>query len=63
MTNQLNHKVDVLRETLRDLERVVVAFSGGLDSTYLLKAAVDTLGPDNVVARPPYLKVISRVGA
>ena len=50
MTNRLNHKVNVLRETLRELERVVVAFSGGLDSTYLLKAAVDTLGPDNVVA-------------
>ncbi len=27
-----------------------VAYSGGVDSSYLLKAAVDTLGPQNVLA-------------
>jgi uncharacterized protein len=29
---------------------VVVAYSGGLDSAFLLKAAVDALGKDNVIA-------------
>lgn len=39
-----------LKEILRSLKRVVIAYSGGLDSTFLLKAAVDTLGRDNVLA-------------
>ena len=37
-------KLDVLRETLRGYGRVVVAFSGGVDSAFLLKVAADTLG-------------------
>lgn len=32
------------------LEKVVVAFSGGVDSTFLLAAAVRALGPENVLA-------------
>ena len=43
-------KIDELKEILIDLRRVVVAYSGGLDSTFLLKAAIDTLGKDNVIA-------------
>jgi uncharacterized protein len=39
-------KLDVLRETLRGYRRVVVAFSGGVDSALLLKVASDTLGAD-----------------
>ena len=46
----LNDKYSLLQKTLTDLGRVVVAYSGGVDSTFLLKAAVDTLGPDNVLA-------------
>jgi len=37
-------KLAALRDTLRGYGRVVVAFSGGVDSAFLLKVAADTLG-------------------
>lgn len=43
-------KVSNLINVLDKLDSVVVAYSGGLDSTFLLKMAVDTLGRDNVLA-------------
>jgi uncharacterized protein len=47
---QLQAKLAACREHLRTLERIVVAYSGGVDSTLLLALAVRTLGSDNVLA-------------
>lgn len=39
-----------LKAILASYDRVMVAFSGGVDSSFLLKVCVDVLGRDNVVA-------------
>lgn len=49
VTREQMAKLDALREYLKSLESVAVAFSSGVDSTFLLKTAKDTLG-DNVIA-------------
>lgn len=46
----LQEKNQELERLLREMQRVVVAFSGGVDSTFLLKVAADCLGRENVVA-------------
>lgn len=46
----LDEKHERMRATLRELGSVAVAFSAGADSTLVLKVALDTLGPRNVVA-------------
>jgi len=43
-------KYNSLQQILKELGKVVIAYSGGVDSTFLLKAAVDTLGAENVLA-------------
>lgn len=43
-------KIGTLKKILKQLDSVVVAYSGGRDSAFLLKVAVDTLGKDNVIA-------------
>lgn len=45
----LRDKVEKLHSTLSDFGRVAVAFSGGVDSSFLLKSALDVLGAGNVV--------------
>lgn len=43
-------KEQKLNEILSEMGRIIIAFSGGVDSTYLLKVALDTLGKENVLA-------------
>ncbi len=50
MAQALDQKFQHMQDILRSLERVAVAFSAGVDSTFVLKVAIDTLGPANVVA-------------
>lgn len=44
----LDSKLDALRTDLRGMGRVLVAFSGGVDSSFLLRVAVDELGQSAV---------------
>jgi uncharacterized protein len=46
----LQDKYKSLQQILKKLGKAIVAYSGGVDSTFLLKVAVDTLGAENVLA-------------
>jgi uncharacterized protein len=46
----LQDKYNSLQKILKELGKVIIAYSGGVDSTFLLKAAVDTLGAQNALA-------------
>ena len=46
----VKEKYAKLQDILRSMESAVVAFSGGVDSTFLLRVARDVLGPGKVVA-------------
>jgi uncharacterized protein len=43
-------KLEKIKGSLLAMKRVLIAFSGGVDSTYLLYVAQQTLGPSNVLA-------------
>jgi len=47
---RMERKIRKLQKILRGLEKIVVAFSGGVDSSVLLGMASDTLGKKNVLA-------------
>jgi uncharacterized protein len=46
----MDSKLDHLLQHIASLERVVVAYSGGVDSSYLLSVCIDQLGPAGVLA-------------
>ncbi|RJP36111.1 MAG: ATP-dependent sacrificial sulfur transferase LarE [Phycisphaerales bacterium] len=48
--NSLQSRLNAVRDALCAHDRIAVAFSGGIDSTLVLKLAVDALGPQRVVA-------------
>jgi|WetSurMetagenome_2_1015567.scaffolds.fasta_scaffold212087_1 pyridinium-3,5-biscarboxylic acid mononucleotide sulfurtransferase len=45
LSSTTQKKYDDLREILANMQSLVIGFSGGVDSTLLLKVAVDVLGP------------------
>jgi uncharacterized protein len=49
VNNKIHRKLEKLKELLRHMDRVLIAYSGGVDSTFLLKVAHDVLG-NNVMA-------------
>lgn len=46
----IQQKHEKLKEIFRKMGKVLVAYSGGVDSTLLLRIAKDTLGSENVLA-------------
>ena len=53
-SNEINKKTkekyNKLQKILLDMKKVLIAFSGGVDSSFLLKTALDALGKENVMA-------------
>lgn len=50
MVSDVDRKLASLQEIILGLGSVIVAYSGGVDSTFLLKVAMDTLGAEKVLA-------------
>ncbi len=59
MTEELNKKYRALQNYFKQLENAAIAFSGGVDSTFMLKVAHDVLGNKAVAvtARSPLFPV------
>lgn len=47
---ELNDKYEKLKDIVRSRGKAAIAFSGGVDSTFLLKVSLDVLGNRNVIA-------------
>src|SRR4030042_3840956 len=50
MDRILNAKHEQLKKVFEAMGKVLVAYSGGVDSSLLLKMAIDALGRENVLA-------------
>lgn len=50
MAEKNDKKLKNLKELIANHKKVAVAFSGGVDSTFLLKICADVLGTENVIA-------------
>ena len=50
ISNKIQAKLDRVKAILGELQRTVVAYSGGVDSTLVAKLALDVLGAENVLA-------------
>lgn len=50
MTREISEKYEKLKDIISGFDSVLVAYSGGLDSAFLLYASVRSLGPENVYA-------------
>jgi NH3-dependent NAD+ synthetase len=59
----LQDVLDHLGSYISRLQRVVVAFSGGVDSSLVLKIALDVLGPEKVLAATGSLAADAQPGS
>ncbi len=59
MKRQLSIKLKRLKKLISKYESVLIAFSGGVDSTFLLRVAVDVLGMKKVTALTVYGELFS----
>jgi len=50
MKDTLENKLNQLKVLIKEMGKAAIAFSGGVDSTFLLKIAKDVLTSDNVLA-------------
>lgn len=55
-----DEKLNTLKERLADMSSVLVAYSGGVDSTFLLSAALEALGPERVLAVTASSPIVAR---
>lgn len=55
-----DEKLNTLEQTLADMSNALVAYSGGVDSTFLLSAALEALGPERVLAVTASSPIVAR---